>query len=74
VLSEVWNKRPFAFQEVDIVKPESKAWRDLYEFDVPVVSWAQHPDVLVCLVSVRFISAKPRALPRTQVSLARPSN
>ncbi|KAL2130313.1 hypothetical protein VTI74DRAFT_6639 [Chaetomium olivicolor] len=37
VLSDVWDKRPFAFKEVDIIKPESKAWRDLYEFDVPVI-------------------------------------
>jgi hypothetical protein len=38
VLSDVWDKRPFVFKEVDIIKPESKGWRDLYEFDVPVVS------------------------------------
>jgi hypothetical protein len=38
VLSDVWDKRPFAFKEVDIMKPESKGWRDLYDFDVPVVS------------------------------------
>ena len=37
VLSDVWDKRPFAFAEVDIIKPESQAWRDLYDFDVPVV-------------------------------------
>lgn len=40
VLSDVWDKRPFAFTQVDIIKPEWKAWRDLYEFDVPVVSLA----------------------------------
>lgn len=38
MLSEVWDKRPFEFEEIDIIKPESKTWRDLYEFDVPVVS------------------------------------
>ncbi|KAL1840647.1 hypothetical protein VTJ49DRAFT_255 [Mycothermus thermophilus] len=37
VLSEVWDRRPFLFQEVDIVKPENKGWRDLYDFDVPVI-------------------------------------
>lgn len=37
MLSEVWDKRPFSFKEIDIVKPEAKAWRDLYEFDVPVI-------------------------------------
>ncbi|KAF7554667.1 hypothetical protein G7046_g6749 [Stylonectria norvegica] len=39
VLSGVWDKRPFAYTEVniDIAKPESKVWRDLYDFDVPVI-------------------------------------
>lgn len=37
VLSDVWDARPFAFKEVDIVKPESQDWKDLYDFDVPVV-------------------------------------
>ena len=37
-MSDVWDKQPFAFEEVDIVKPEAKKWRDLYDFDVPVVS------------------------------------
>lgn len=39
VLSDVWDKRPFAYTEVniDLPKPESKKWRDLYDFDVPVV-------------------------------------
>lgn len=37
VLADVWDKRQFAAKEIDIIKPESKGWRDLYEFDVPVV-------------------------------------
>lgn len=37
VLSEVWDTRPFVFREVDIVKPEAMSWKDLYDFDVPVV-------------------------------------
>lgn len=38
VLSDVWDRRPFEFQEVDIVKSQQiPRWRDLYEFDVPVV-------------------------------------
>lgn len=39
VLSDVWDKRPFAYTEVniDLPKPESSKWRDLYDFDVPVV-------------------------------------
>lgn len=39
VLSDVWDKRPFAYTEinVDAPQPESKAWRALYDYDVPVV-------------------------------------
>lgn len=37
VLSEVWDKRPFVFREVDLAKAESKPWKDLYDFDIPVV-------------------------------------
>ncbi|PSR92402.1 hypothetical protein BD289DRAFT_364577 [Coniella lustricola] len=37
VLSDVWDIRPFEFKEVDIVKPESQEWKDLYDFDVPVI-------------------------------------
>lgn len=46
VLSGVWDERPFAFKEVDITKPESQAWRDIYEFDVPVIhiSKANQPE------------------------------
>ncbi|KAI8965584.1 hypothetical protein F5Y11DRAFT_344460 [Daldinia sp. FL1419] len=38
VLSDVWDSRPFEFKEIDIIKSEFKPpWRDLYEFDVPVI-------------------------------------
>lgn len=37
-LSHVWDSRPFVYSEVDIVAPGARAWRDLYDFDVPVVS------------------------------------
>ncbi|KAI1460360.1 hypothetical protein F4805DRAFT_454782 [Annulohypoxylon moriforme] len=38
VLSDVWDTRPFQFKEIDIIESESKpSWRDLYEFDVPVI-------------------------------------
>ncbi|KAI0022435.1 hypothetical protein F4780DRAFT_777806 [Xylariomycetidae sp. FL0641] len=38
VLSNVWDARPFQFKEVDIIKSDVKPpWRDLYEFDVPVI-------------------------------------
>ncbi|KAK7744132.1 hypothetical protein SLS53_003653 [Cytospora paraplurivora] len=37
VLSDVWDSRPFYFKEVDIVDPAAQSWKDLYDFDVPVV-------------------------------------
>ena len=36
-LSVVWNTRPFKYREVDVMMPEGKSWRDIYEFDTPVV-------------------------------------
>ncbi|KAI3397845.1 hypothetical protein diail_10246 [Diaporthe ilicicola] len=37
VLSDVWDSRPFVYKEVDIVKPAAQNWKDLYDFDVPVI-------------------------------------
>ncbi|KAG6008872.1 hypothetical protein E4U21_003683 [Claviceps maximensis] len=37
VLSDVWDQRPFAFNEVNLALKESKAWRELYDFDIPVI-------------------------------------
>lgn len=39
VLSDVWDKRPFEYTEVNVDKPESKPWRTLYDYDVPVVQY-----------------------------------
>lgn len=36
-LSNVWDTRPFMYKEIDVMTPEAKGWRDLYEFDTPVV-------------------------------------
>ncbi len=36
-LSTVWDARPFEYTEVDVMKPDQGAWRNLYEFDTPVV-------------------------------------
>jgi len=39
ILSSVWDIRPFEYKEIDVMKEsdEAKGWRDLYEFDTPVV-------------------------------------
>ncbi|KAG6093756.1 hypothetical protein E4U30_004062 [Claviceps sp. LM220 group G6] len=37
VLSNVWDQRAFAYKEVNLALPESNAWRELYDFDIPVI-------------------------------------
>ncbi|KAI2783326.1 hypothetical protein F4815DRAFT_442199 [Daldinia loculata] len=45
VLSDVWDSRPFQFKEIDIIKSDVKPrWRDLYEFDVPVIHISKSSD------------------------------
>lgn len=36
-LSAVWDTRPFVFKEVHVMNEDQKHWRDLYEYDTPVV-------------------------------------
>lgn len=31
------KRRPFDYSELDIMIPANKAWKDVYEFDVPVL-------------------------------------
>jgi glutaredoxin len=38
VLSNVWDQRPFVYTEIDVDKTEVKTWKELYDYDVPVVS------------------------------------
>ncbi|KAI9734116.1 MAG: hypothetical protein M1818_006681 [Claussenomyces sp. TS43310] len=38
-LSTVWDTRPFVFKEIDVMQRDQKDWRDLYEFDTPVVGF-----------------------------------
>ena len=37
VLKRVWEKRPFEFQEVDVMARENRQWRKPYQFETPVV-------------------------------------
>ena len=37
VLSDLGHRRPFVLREVDLARPESRPWRELYDFDIPVV-------------------------------------
>lgn len=37
VLSNVWDRRPFAYREIDVMTAGNEQWKDMYEFDTPVV-------------------------------------
>ncbi|KAF2842328.1 hypothetical protein M501DRAFT_1013677 [Patellaria atrata CBS 101060] len=37
VLSDVWDTRPFAYTETDVMSPGQEKWRNHYEFDTPVI-------------------------------------
>lgn len=37
VLSKVWDKRPFEYTEIDVMAAQQQKWKNLYEFDTPVV-------------------------------------
>lgn len=39
VLSNVWDKRPFEYDEINVMEPVHDRWK-IYEFDTPVV-WPQ---------------------------------
>lgn len=37
VMAKLWNRRPFEYDEVNVMEAKQKKWKDLYEFDTPVV-------------------------------------
>jgi len=41
VMSKVWDRRPFEYTEIDVMAPGQTKWKNLYEFDTPVVSVMQ---------------------------------
>ncbi|EAW07696.1 glutaredoxin family protein [Aspergillus clavatus NRRL 1] len=36
-VTQLHKRRPFDYSELDIMVSENKPWRDVYEFDVPVL-------------------------------------
>jgi hypothetical protein len=36
-VKELQKRRQFIYSEVDVMVPENKMWKDIYEFDVPVL-------------------------------------
>lgn len=37
VMSNVWDRRPFEYNEIDVMAAGQTKWKNLYEFDTPVV-------------------------------------
>ena len=37
-LGKVWELKPFVYEEINVMEPDQVVWRNLYEFDTPVVS------------------------------------
>ena len=71
VLSRVWNKKPFEFEEIDVMAPAEKQWRDIYEFDTPVVRhpYSQHFSSSNAFDAFRYMCRRhppPMALPMSQ--------
>ncbi|KAE8385039.1 hypothetical protein BDV23DRAFT_165712 [Aspergillus alliaceus] len=36
-VTQLHKRRPFKYSELDIMVPANKPWKDVYEFDVPVL-------------------------------------
>ncbi|KAE8325480.1 hypothetical protein BDV39DRAFT_178515 [Aspergillus sergii] len=36
-VTQLHKRRPFEYSELDIMVPTNKPWKDVYEFDVPVL-------------------------------------
>ncbi|KAK5164849.1 uncharacterized protein LTR77_009513 [Saxophila tyrrhenica] len=37
VLSKVWDRRPFEYDEINVMEKQYKKWRGLYALDTPVI-------------------------------------
>lgn len=53
-LSKVWDARHFVFKEIYVMNKDQKHWRDLYEFDTPVVR-ALVCSSKACLIRARYM-------------------
>ncbi|THV80090.1 hypothetical protein D6D27_08840 [Aureobasidium pullulans] len=37
ILSNVWDKRPFEYDEINVMEHSDQKWKNMYEFDTPVI-------------------------------------
>lgn len=68
-LSDTWDKRPFDYVEEDVDAKGSK-WRDLYDFDVPVVSLDQFYKIHCEMLITRQIHIAKSEAPAEDVNKA----
>ncbi|EER42329.1 hypothetical protein I7I51_05165 [Histoplasma capsulatum] len=36
-IAKLRERKPFTYSEIDVMTPQNKRWKDVYEFDVPVL-------------------------------------
>jgi hypothetical protein len=41
VLAKAWERKPFEYNEIDVMVSGNRKWKDVYEFDVPVIHVAR---------------------------------
>jgi hypothetical protein len=59
-LSTVWDTRPFNYKEIDVMTQGAKNWRDIYEFDTPVVCYLVVQNATLELISNRYTLVAPK--------------
>jgi hypothetical protein len=75
VMSKVWDRRPFEYTEIDVMAPGQTKWKNLYEFDTPVVSLLHtYLNGSVLLTSCRCMSTKYARTVSTSRQLIRPAS
>jgi hypothetical protein len=72
VMSKVWDRRPFEYTEIDVMAANQTKWKNLYEFDTPVVRNLHHDPVdQIILTSRRCMLIKSA---RTANTSRQPTN
>jgi hypothetical protein len=75
VMSKVWDRRPFEYTEIDVMAPNQTKWKNLYEFDTPVVSlFCAHLVDPVILTPSRCTSTKYVRTASTSKLLTKPAS
>lgn len=75
VMSKVWDRRPFEYTEIDVMAPGQMKWKNLYEFDTPVVRLFRTRVIgAATLTSRRFMSTKCARTASTSRQLTKPAS